>query len=135
MTRYLFSFTLSLTAAVLLSTLAGWLVPGLYGSCFEGSCGYMQAFIVVPMLTLLAWVPVHAAARRFGPLLSLLLVFPFAWLLGMLLFEEVGGYGVPLLFVGLGVRCYQAHRARGQPWRTLFLQSALADHADRFTPR
>ncbi len=135
MTRYLFSFTLGLTAAVLLSTLAGWLVPGLYGSCFEGSCGYVQAFIVVPLLTLLAWGPVHAAARRFGPLLSLLLVFPFAWLLGMLLFEEVGGYGVPLLFVGLGVRRYREHQATGQPWRTLFLQPVLADHADRCNPR
>lgn len=126
MRTLLYSLVLSLTASVLLTAIAGWLIPDLYGSCFEGSCGYMQAFIVVPLVTLLLFTPVNRLTKRLGPLLILGFTFPFAWILGALIFEEVGGYGVPLVFSILSVLKYKDQKAMGRPLRDLFIKPDIA---------
>lgn len=126
MRRFSIALLLSLALSILLSTMAGWLVPGIYGSCFEGSCGYLQAFIITPLATLVLLFPVSVVAKRLGAISELVLLFPLAYLFGLIIFEEVVGYGVPLLFLFLGYRQYSQNKAAGGKLRDLLFKTSVA---------
>ncbi|MFT4182090.1 MAG: hypothetical protein QM636_09245, partial [Rhizobium sp.] len=64
--------------------------PEIFGSCFEGSCGYAALYLFTPVATVLTAVAWWFVLRRAGLLVHLVLWF---------LFLLAGGYFVLDLFV------------------------------------
>lgn len=127
MLHFLFSLVLSLTISVFSTSIAGGLIPGLYGSCFEGSCAYMQIFLIIPLGALLLFWPASRLIETLGLLTRLVLAFPISWIFGYLIFGEFGLTVVPLIFLTLAVLKYK--KAKGKPVRDLFIKpSAVFPH-------
>lgn len=126
MKHFLFSLVLSLTVSLFSTAIAGELVPGLYGSCFEGSCGYMQVFIFVPLITLVLLWPVSAITKKLGPLPRLVLAFPLSWLFCSMVYGQFGRTVVSLIFLTLAYRAYTRHKEKNEPIRNLFIRPHTA---------
>lgn len=105
------SIALSVLLGLLLSAITAilirQLVPDFFGSCFEGSCGYMALFLFTPAMTLILSPLLWLLVRRRGPLSHLILWF-------LILF--IGGFFVlprPLWVLGLGGIFWMILRLRG----------------------
>lgn len=118
--RALLSLSLAFVLALAATAIAQAVDPTIFGSCFEGSCGYaamLVAFLITLVLTPILWV----ALRRTGPVSRLLL--------GLVLFALIGLFLLPTFvwLVGLAALAYAIQRtirrarAGGQPMRDLFL--------------
>ncbi|WP_235528377.1 hypothetical protein [Sphingomonas sp. Leaf231] len=96
--------------------------PTIFGSCFEGSCGY-AAMLVAVLGTLLLTPVLWVGLCRVGPLSRLLLGFVLFALIGyFLLSVELWIVGL-LGFVYAIVRLIRRARADGRPTRDMFLTS------------
>ena len=118
--RALLSLSLAFVLALAATAIAQAIDPTVFGSCFEGSCGYaamLVAFLITLVLAPILWV----ALRRTGPVSRLLL--------GLVLFALSGLFLLPTFvwLVGLAAFAYAIQRtirrarAGGQPMRDLFL--------------
>ncbi|KTT74674.1 hypothetical protein [Sphingomonas endophytica] len=112
----LLAFVLSLAG----TAIANAIEPGVFGSCFEGGCGY--AALLVALLGTVVLAPfVWLALRRAGPLSRLLL--------GFMLFALTGHFVVTfaLWLAGLVVLAYamlrvrRRARAEDSPARAMFI--------------
>ncbi|MCI1142824.1 DUF4175 domain-containing protein [Sphingomonas sp. WKB10] len=115
------SLTLAFVIALAGTGVARAIDPGVFGSCFEGACGY-AAMLVALLGTLLLAPVVWIGLGRAGPLTRLLL--------GAILFALLGWFLLtPLLWIaGLAafayaiVRLIRRARAEGRTIRDLFIR-------------
>ncbi len=118
--RALLSLSLAFVLALAATAIARALDPTVFGSCFEGSCGY-AAMLVALLITLVLAPILWVLLRRAGPVSRLLL--------GIVLFALIGLFLLPTFvwLVGLAAFAYAIQRtvrrawAGGQPMRDLFL--------------
>ncbi len=117
--RALLSLALAFVIALVGTAIARALDPTVFGSCFEGSCGY--AAMLVALLGTLVLAPVlWIGLRRAGPLSQLLL--------GFMLFALIGHFIMPfeLWLAGVAAFVYAIFRlirraqAWGRPTRAIF---------------
>ena len=99
--------------------------PETFGSCFEGSCGYVGLFIVAP-LTMLMFLPVSwLLIKRLGNVSKIILWLPIAMFLGTVIWGVVMGWVIaPALLIFAAITTIRQHKALGHPVRELFLQPA-----------
>lgn len=118
--RLLLSLLLGFVLALAGTAIAKAVDPTIFGSCFEGGCGY--AAMLVALLGTLVLTPVlWFVLARAGPLSRLLL--------GILLFVLIGHFVLPLALCLLGlvafayaiVRLILRARAEGQTTRAMFI--------------
>lgn len=118
--RILLSLLLGFVIALAGTAVAKAIHPTVFGSCFEGGCGY--AAMLVALLGTLVLAPLlWFALARAGPLSRLLL--------GILLFVLIGHFVLPLAvslfglvaFVHAIVRLIRRARAKGQTTRAMFI--------------
>ena len=98
--------------------------PDTFGSCFEGGCGYIALFVVVPITTLvilpLSWLLI----KRLGDLTRILLWLPIVMLLGTVIWGAWFGFVIgPLVIVVVTVTTVRRHLASKAPLRILFLKT------------
>lgn len=118
--RALLSLMLAFVIMLAATAIAKTIDPGIFGSCFEGACGY-AAMLVVFLGTLVLAPVLWFALRRAGPLSRLLLGFLLFALIGrFVLTFELWLLGLAA-FVYATVRLIRRARADGCPPRTLFL--------------
>lgn len=118
--RALLSLSLAFVIALAGTGIARALDPTIFGSCFEGSCGY-AAMLVALLATLILAPFLWFALRYAGPLSQLVL--------GLILFALIGHFLLtsPLWIAGLAgfayaiVRLVRRARADGRPTRDMFL--------------
>lgn len=118
--RALLSLSLAFVLALAATAIARALDPTVFGSCFEGSCGY-AAMLVALLITLVLAPILWVLLRRAGPVSRLLL--------GIVLFALIGLFLLPTFvwLVGLAAFAYATQRTvrrarvEGQPMRDLFL--------------
>lgn len=119
--RVILSLTLAFVIALAGTGVARAIDPGVFGSCFEGACGY-AAMLVALLGTLLLAPVVWIGLGRAGPLSRLLL--------GAILFALLGWFLLtPLLWIaGLAafayaiVRSIRRAHAEGRTTRDLFIR-------------
>ena len=125
MFSFLFSVPLLAIGLSICCALAAVLLipPETFGSCFEGSCGYVALFIVAP-LTMLLFLPVSwFLIKRLGNVSKVILWLPIAMFLGTVIWGVVMGWIIaPVLLVIAAITTIRKHNALGRPVRELFLQ-------------
>ena len=95
---------------------------GFFGSCFEGSCGYMAMFIFAPAVALVALPIWWILLRQSGPMTLLILWFVLMLTVGFVIFIKVlwlcGLAGLGWLMW----RQWQQHTQHGLATRDLFIR-------------
>ncbi len=118
--RALLSLMLAFVIAVAGTGIAKAIDPTIFGSCFEGSCGY--AAMLVALLAMLFLAPIlWVALRRVGPLVRLLLFFALFALIGpFILTTALWLFGLAALVYAM-VRSIRRARAEGRPIRAMLI--------------
>ncbi len=118
--RALLSLMLAFVIAVAGTGIAKAIDPTIFGSCFEGSCGY--AAMLVALLAMLFLAPIlWVALRRVGPLVRLLLFFALFALIGpFILTTALWLFGLAALVYAM-VRSIRRARADGRPIRAMLI--------------
>ncbi len=118
--RALLSLMLAFVIAVAGTGIAKAIDPTVFGSCFEGSCGY--AAMLVALLAMLFLAPIlWVALRRVGPLGRLLLFFALFALIGsFILTTTLWLFGLAALVYAM-VRSIRRARAEGRPIRAMLI--------------
>ncbi|KTT97716.1 hypothetical protein NS355_10990 [Sphingomonas yabuuchiae] len=118
--RALLSLMLAFVIAVAGTGIAKAIDPTIFGSCFEGSCGY--AAMLVALLAVLFLAPIlWVALRRVGPLGRLLLFFGLFALIGpFILTTALWLFGLAALVYAM-VRSIRRARAEGRPIRAMLI--------------
>ncbi len=118
--RALLSLMLAFVIAVAGTGIAKAIDPTVFGSCFEGSCGY--AAMLVALIGMIFLAPVlWVALRRVGPLGRLLLFFALFALIGpFILTSALWLVGLAALVYAM-VRSIRRARAEGRPIRAMLI--------------
>lgn len=106
--RALLSLSLAFVLALAAIAIARAVDPAIFGSCFEGSCGYV-AMLVAAAITLVLAPILWFALRRVGSLSRMLL--------GLVLFALIGWFLLPtfIWLVGLAAFALTIGRAVRRP--------------------
>ena len=105
--RVILSLTLAFVLALAGTGVARAIDPGVFGSCFEGACGY--AAMLVALLGTLLLAPVVWIGAILFALLGWFLLTPLLWIAGLAAFA----YAI--------VRSIRRARAEGRATRDLFI--------------
>ncbi len=117
----LLTIALSIFSAITVSVL---IPQEVYGSCFEGECGFFALIVVVPITILVALPVSWVLIKQLGDLSRIFLWLPIVMLLGALLWGTWFGLVIaPLLLVAVAVMTIRQHMALKSPLRTLFLRT------------
>lgn len=118
--RVLLSLMLAFVIAVAGTGIAKAMDPTIFGSCFEGGCGYAALFVALLGMLVLApilWI----ALRRVGALGRLLLFFALFALIGpFILTTALWLLGLAALVYAM-VRSIRRARADGHPIRAMLI--------------
>ena len=120
--RLLLAASLALLCAIVLIAVLPQIVPGIFGTCFEGSCGYMAVFVFTP-ITMLVLTPIWwMLLPRAGSLTLLGLWFLLLLVIGFLILPKVVWAGGLLGMAWLMVQHWRQHVQQGLPVRDLFVR-------------
>ena len=112
---------MALVTAIAIAATIPLFEPDFFGSCFEGSCGYMAMFVFAPIATLVL-VPVWwLILRRAGPLTSLILWFLLLFVVGHFIFVTVIWLAGLAVLLFLMIQCWQQNKRAGLAIRSLFV--------------
>ncbi|MCX8997067.1 hypothetical protein NOF55_08095 [Rhizobiaceae bacterium BDR2-2] len=119
--RILLSLPLAALSALFLALVIPLFAPGFFGSCFEGSCGYMALFVFTPVATLALTLVWWMALRRAGPLTCLILCFLLLLAAGYFIFPTALWLLGLAILLGSMVHLWWGHRDKGGNIRDILI--------------